>query len=136
MPGRSHFLLLQRKLFILFLVFFQILFGMVYVSPMYHGFDQRIFFRVVFFLSKRIAFCSEYEFSMLNYHVFYRRSCDHGENCQNVLDLFWWRILTRPSNLVCQFYFYVLYLIRCGFFEMLISELEAFSHNTKNEVFH
>ena len=50
-------------LYILFSVFFQIHFGIVYVWPMYQSFDQKMWFMVSFcFHSRRAAFCFKYEF--------------------------------------------------------------------------
>ena len=68
--GRSYFLLLQRKLFIRSSLFFQIHFGITYIWSMDYSFDLKIWFTVIFFLSKRVAFCSKYEFSLLNFHIF------------------------------------------------------------------
>ena len=47
-------------LFLLFSIFLKIHFGIVHIWSTYHGFDQRI--SLLFFLSKRAAFCSKYEF--------------------------------------------------------------------------
>ena len=45
-----------------FFNFFQIHFGIVYTWHMYHSFDQRVWFMVIFFLSKRAKFFCKYEF--------------------------------------------------------------------------
>ena len=56
------------------LFFFQFFFldtfwNSIYLS-IYHSLDQRIWFMVMFFLSTRAAFCSKYEFSLLNCPIF------------------------------------------------------------------
>ena len=109
--GRSYFLLLQRKLFIRSSLFFQIHFGITYIWSIDHSFDLKIWFTVIFFLSKRVAFCSKYEFSLLNFHIFCLSFWYQGQNYQNVPQLFWWRTVTRPFVLVYQFYFYILHPI-------------------------
>ena len=108
-----------------FFNFFQIHFGIVYIWPMYYRFNQRIWFTVIFFLSKRAAFCSKHKFSLLDCHIFCPSSCYHKQNYQNSFQLFWWRILTKsfayfinsifiwPSHKVC-------------LFEKFVSELKAF----------
>ena len=52
-----------------FITFFQMHFGTVYTWSMYHSFDQRVCFMDLVFLSKRAAFCSKNEFSLINYHI-------------------------------------------------------------------
>ena len=84
----------------------------------YTSFYQRIWFTVIFFLSKRAIFYSKYEFSLLNCYIFCRSSCYHGQDYQNVLQLFWGRITTRLFVLV--YYFsYIPQSIRSGFFRNL-----------------
>ena len=94
--GGRIFLLQQRKLYVLFSVFFQTYFGIVYIWPTYNSFDQRIWFTIIFFLSRRATFRSKYEFSLLNSYILYPSSRYHRQNYQNTLQLFGWRIATRP----------------------------------------
>ena len=51
-------------------IFSQIYFGIVCIWLLYHKFDKKIWFTVIFFLSKRATFCSKYEFSFLNCYIF------------------------------------------------------------------
>ena len=130
MPGGYYFLLLQGKLFIHFSVFFQIHFGIMYIWPIYHCFDQRIWFTIIFFLSKTAAFCSKFEFSLLNCHIFSPSSCYHDQNYGNVLHLFWWNIMTWSFVLVYQFSFDMPHH-KTWLFKKFIFELEAFPHTSK-----
>ena len=52
----------QRKLCMLFSVSFLIYFRIVYIWPMYHSFHERIYFTDYFSLSKRVTFCSKFDF--------------------------------------------------------------------------
>ena len=75
-------------------------------------------------------FCWKWEFSLLDSHIFCTSSCCHGQNYQNLLQLLWWRIVTRPFAFGYQLYFYTLQPMSCGFLK-IIFELEAFSHSFK-----
>ena len=47
MPGRSQFFLFQRKSYILSISFL-LYFGIIYIWPMYHSLDKRIWFTIIF----------------------------------------------------------------------------------------
>ena len=110
MPRRSNFLLRQKKLYILFSILFEIYFVMVYIWPLHHSFDQRIWFTVIFYPLKER--CS------LNFHIFCPSSCYHGQNYQTALQLFWWRIVASSFVLVYQFYCYISQAIRSSFWKI------------------
>ena len=68
--------LVQRKCFFFLFIFFYDIFG------------QRIWFMVIFFLSKRSTFCSKYKVCLLQCHIFCSSSCYYGKNYENVLQPF------------------------------------------------
>ena len=72
-----------------------------------------------------------YDFSLLNCHILCPSSCYHGLNYENVLQPFWWVIVTRPFVLVYQFYFYMPHPIRSGFLKSLFSSKKLFERIPK-----
>ena len=46
--GRMHYFLSQRKLYILFPIYFLIYFIIVQIQPMYYNLEKRIWFRIIF----------------------------------------------------------------------------------------
>ena len=97
---------------------------------MYHSFDLRMVYGYSFpFWVGCILFHIWVFFVKLSYIL--SQFCYHGQNYENVLQPLWWRILTRPSVLVYQSYFYMLHPIRSGILKSLFFEVEGFWDNSK-----
>ena len=118
MPGRSYILLVQRKLLTSFSFFFKIHFGKVYT---WSKFWSKDLFIVNFFLSKRAAFCSKYEFSLLKCYIFCSSLAIMGRIMKmysNHFDGELW-----PGYLVYQFCFYMPHPRRSCFLKSLFFEI-------------
>ena len=95
-------------------IFFQIHFGIVYTWPIYHSFDERIWFMIIFIFSKRAAFSYKYEFPLLNCHIVFPSSCYHRRIMQMYSNHFDGELWSGQLVLVYQFYFYRSHFIRSG----------------------
>ena len=127
--GNQIFLFLQRKLYIPFLIFFRIYFGIVYVWPTSHSFDQRIWLTVIFFLSERSR-------TLFQVWTFFAKL----SNTLSQLLLSWTELpkctrailMENCGQAIClglSIYFLYTPGRKTWFFEKFIFELEAFSHN-------
>ena len=96
---------------------------------MYHSFDQRIWFMVVRFLSKRSAFCPKYEFSLLNCHIFCPSCSYHGQNYEIYPTI----LVENCDQAIClgiSIAFLYTTPDKVWLFEKFIFKLEVFSHNS------
>ena len=84
---------------------------------------------VIFFLSKRAAFCSKYKFCFVNCYTFCPRSCCMGR-IMKMYSNYFDRELWSGHFLVYQFNFYMSRPIRSGFLKFIF-ELEHFWDNSK-----
>ena len=97
----------KEIVYVLFLKFFSSYILELYIWSMCHSFDQRIWFMVIFFLSMRDTFCCKCELCSVKLSYILSQFLLLWAELWNVLQPFWWGIVTRPLVLVYQFYFYI-----------------------------